>query len=580
MKIHRITLFLMFLTLAACTTGQRPEAELPSPTVRSRSTSTPPPTATTYVTPTIEGSDDVSREGDSLPAAKNTLFSTSGSCSICHTNLMDETGKDVSIDTTWRASMMANSARDPYWLATVREEVELFPELAETIEERCSRCHMPMANYTSTVEESPVSMFGERGYLNPDHDLHTFAMDGVSCALCHQVREDNLGQAISYSGGFYVDDELRSPDRLIFGPYTIDDQQADIMQGASGYRPEQGLHISTSEFCSTCHTLYTPFVDAEGNVAGEFPEQVPYFEWFYSDYRRTRTCQDCHMPDAGGGVKISITSEALRSPFAVHGSVGGNAYMLRLMDRFGDDLGLTASSEDFEDSIARTLSQLQNDTAELTLEEVRQSGSRIFANVVIKNLAGHKFPTAYPSRRAWLRFVVRDANDQIVFESGGYNPDGSITGNANDADPTMVEQHYEAIVQPEQVQIYEAILQDTENDITTDLLKAASYRKDNRLLPSGFEKGAPYEDIAVRGDARPDEDFLGGTDTIQYVVDIGDSPGPFTISVELLYQSIGYRWAENFRDFSAEEVEQFLGYYDQVSNEPVIVSSAEVKIGG
>jgi hypothetical protein len=580
MKIHRVALLLMLLTLAACTADQEAEMELPSPTVRSRPTSTPPPTATTYVTPTAEGSDDFAREGDSLPSEQNNLFSTSGSCSVCHTNLTDESGEDVSIDTNWRASMMANAARDPYWLATVREEMESHPELAETIEEQCSRCHMPMAHLTSTAEGDPVSMFGEGGFLNPDHNLHTFAMDGVSCAVCHQIREDNLGQSSSYSGGFYIDTELRAPDRLIFGPYTIDDRQADIMQGASGYRPEQGLHLSKSDLCATCHTLYTPYVDAAGNVAGEFPEQVPYFEWFYSDYRRTRTCQDCHMPDAGGGVKISITSEALRSPFAVHGSVGGNAYMLELMDTFGDELGLTASSEDFEGSITRTLDLLQNDTADITLEEVRQSGPRIFANVVVENLAGHKFPTAYPSRRAWLRFVVRDANDQIVFESGGFNSDGSIMGNANDEDPTMLEQHYEAIVQPEQVQIYEAILQDTENDVTTDLLKAASYRKDNRLLPAGFEKGAPYEDIAVRGDAREDEDFLGGTDTIQYVVDVGSSQGPFAVTVELLYQSIGYRWVENFRSSDVEEAKQFLGYYDQVPNEPVIISSAEVEVGG
>jgi len=580
MKILGVALLLMMSVLAACTPGQDSEVELPSATLRSRPSSTPPPTATTYVTPTSEGLDEVTRKGDPLPSEQNDLFSTSGSCSICHTNLMDESGDDVSIDTTWRASMMANSARDPYWTASVSNEMELHPELTDAIQEQCSRCHMPMAHFTSTTEDAPISVFGVGGFLNPDHDLHNFAMDGVSCTLCHQIREDNLGAASSYSGGFYIDTELRAPDRLIFGPYTIDDRQADLMQAASGYRPEQGLHISKSELCATCHTLYTTYVDAAGNVAGEFPEQVTYFEWFYSDYRRTQTCQDCHMPDADGGVKISSTSEALRSPFAVHEFVGGNAYMLELMDTFGDELGLTASSEDFESSIARTLDQLQNETVELTLEGVRQSGSRIFADVVIETLVGHKFPTAFPSRRAWLRFVVRDASDQIVFESGGFNSDGSIMGNANDENPSMVEQHYEAIVQPEQVQIYEAILQDTENDITTDLLKAASYRKDNRLLPSGFEKGAPYEDIAVRGEARADIDFLGGTDKVQYVVDVGGSQGPFSVTAELLYQSINYRWVENMRGSDAAEVMQFLGYYDQVPNEPVIISIAEVEVGG
>ncbi len=152
-------------------------------------------------------------------------------------------------------------------------------------------------------------------------------------------------------------------------------------------------------------------------------------------------------------------------------------------------------------------------------------------------------------------------------------------GNDNDADPGEFEQHYLAIVQPKQVQIYEAILVDTENRLTTTLLRAKGYMKDNRLLPSGFEKDAPYEDIAVRGGAREDEDFQGGVDEIQYVVDVGNATGPFTVTAELLYQSIGYRWVENLRSFTALEIERFIRYYDAIPNLPVLIANVTAVAG-
>ncbi len=90
----------------------------------------------------------------------------------------------------------------------------------------------------------------------------------------------------------------------------------------------------------------------------------------------------------------------------------------------------------------------------------------------VENLTGHKLPTAFPSRRAWLHFVVRDRDGRVVFESGAINPDGSIAGNDNDADKTKYEPHYREITSAEQVEIYEDILGDPEGKVTTGLLQA------------------------------------------------------------------------------------------------------------
>jgi len=50
------------------------------------------------------------------------LFTHSDNCVACHNGLSTPAGEDVSIGATWRSTMMANSARDPYWQAGVCRE--------------------------------------------------------------------------------------------------------------------------------------------------------------------------------------------------------------------------------------------------------------------------------------------------------------------------------------------------------------------------------------------------------------------------------------------------------------------------
>src|SRR5215470_15333842 len=74
-------------------------------------------------------------------------FQTSDRCMACHNGLLTPSGEDVSIGYDWRASMMANSSRDPYWLASVRRESIDHPESKADIEDECSDCHMPITRY-------------------------------------------------------------------------------------------------------------------------------------------------------------------------------------------------------------------------------------------------------------------------------------------------------------------------------------------------------------------------------------------------------------------------------------------------
>src|SRR5712692_2602173 len=83
---------------------------------------------------------------------KKELFQTSDRCFACHNGLSTSAGEDISIGFSWRPTMMANSARDPYWQAGVRRESIDHAESKAAIEDECSKCHMPMARYQSKFE--------------------------------------------------------------------------------------------------------------------------------------------------------------------------------------------------------------------------------------------------------------------------------------------------------------------------------------------------------------------------------------------------------------------------------------------
>jgi len=325
-------------------------------------------------------------------------------------------------------------------------------------------------------------------------------------------------------------------------------------------------HIRKSELCATCHTLITTALDSQGKTVGSLPEQMPYKEWLNSDYKTKQTCQDCHMPVIEEPAPITRVFGVARDGVKRHVFVAGNFFMLRMLNRYRDDLDVAALPQELNSAADNTVAFLQAKSARVSIENVQLAGSHLQAAVVVENLTGHKLPTAYPSRRCWLHFMVRDRNDRVIFESGALRADGSIAGNDNDADARRYEPHYTEISSSEQVQIYEDILGGPKGEVTTGLLTAVDYLKDNRLLPHGFDKHTTDRDIAVVGAALDDPDFTDAGDHVRYSVDLGSAQGPFRVEAELWYQPIGYRWANNLKQYGqAAEPRRFNGFYDSMS---------------
>ena len=506
------------------------------------------------------------------PKKNEPQFQTSDRCLACHNSLVDEAGQDVSIGFHWRASIMANSSRDPYWQASARRETIDHPEAQADIQDECSVCHMPITRYEARLRGKTGEIFAHLP-ISTDDAVHRQAADGVSCSVCHQITPDKLGTPESYNGGFVVHGPDADGRHAEYGPFDIKQGLQHIMRTSTqGYRPEEGQQIRKSQLCATCHTLITTARGPGGKPIGALNEQMPYPEWLHSDYRDKQSCQDCHMPEIKGPVQISRVLGENREGARVHAFIGGNFFMLQLLDRYRGELGVSALPAELTENAAATADFLKTRAASVAIENVTSEAGRLRADIVVRNKNGHKLPSAFPSRRAWIHVVVLDRRGQIVFESGALNPDGSITGNDNDADPSRYEPHYSEISSADQVEIYESVLGDENGQVTTGLLKGVRYLKDNRLLPDGFDKRTAGADIAVVGNALTDPAFTGGGDRVRYSAPLGTAIGPFTVEAELWYQPIGYRWANNLKPYdSAAEPKQFNTYFDSMKASTAIV---------
>jgi hypothetical protein len=520
----------------------------------------------------------------------------SDTCARCHSNaegaraMRDEAGAAISPHQLWKSTMMANAARDPLWRAVLSSEIAATPAAKAEIEETCLRCHAPMADEVGLDDHKTGSL---THVLECKSSLGDLARDGVSCTICHTTLPDNLGTEESYSGGFELD-----PERRIFGPHA--GVFTRPMRMMVGFTPTYSSHIKSSELCATCHTLETEALDAEGHAVGStLVEQAPYLEWLNSDFsgqgEATETsCQDCHMPtsDVRGeelatpiarhprGVDFRLLEP--RAPFGRHVLVGGNTLVLGMLRDHAEELGVTAPAAAFDATIAETRAQLGERTARLAIGKLERSGDRLDFAVGVENLTGHKFPSAHPIRRAWLRVVVRDETGTVLFASGRTNEEGRIVDGTGKLLPSEVvggpiEPHHDRITSSTEVATFESKMGDAKGQPTHLLIRGASYLKDDRLLPRGWSASHDEAPRTWPVGCEHDTNFVGGHDRVTYSVDLTDRKITGTLYVEaaLLYQALGGRWAAELLRYDTPEVKRFARFYAQADRTPEVVATAK-----
>lgn len=495
------------------------------------------------------------------------LFTSSEQCGVCHTTapgakaMLSKEGEDISPYGTWQATMMANAFRDPYFRAQIMKETA---SAGEHVQELCLRCHTPMMHHQARIDGKPDPRLA-------DVVGDPFADDGVSCTVCHLMDGSNFGDAASFSGR-----PAFTKERKIFGPY--EKVATRPMQNMVGYTPTHGPHVQKSALCATCHTLFTE------HHGTPFPEQTPYLEWRNSEFSneregadpaKTRTCQQCHMVRSGP-TRIARSPQGFdfripeREDYGMHAFIGGNAFMLDMLAEHREELDVLAEPEQFQRLAAATRKQLAEDTARMTISPLARDGGALTFAIAIENLTGHKFPSGYPARRAWLQVEIA-CGDRVFFASGVAGADGRIQGVADEQRVP----HATTVTRPEQVAIYEMVAADPDGAPTTYLTKMVKRVKDTRLLPRGWRADGPHVADTAPVGVDGDVDFTGGGDTVQFRIDVpADATGPCEVRATLRYQTVPPVWVDALRTVDADEARRFVGWYDAAKKVPETVATA------
>ena len=285
------------------------------------------------------------------------------------------------------------------------------------------------------------------------------------------------------------------------------------------------------------------------------------------------------MPEVAEDVPVTRVLGRARPEVSRHVFRGGNFFMLRMLNRYRNELGVNALPQELELAAQRTVDHLRTSTATIGITGVGLGGGRLEATVTVRNQAGHKFPTAYPSRRAWLRFAVTDRWGDRVFESGALSADGRVVGDDHDTDGASYEPHHTVITSPEEVQVYQGVMLDGAGAVTTGLMSAHRWVKDNRILPDGFDPAHADARVQVLGIAAEDPDFVAGSDRVHYTVPVDSADAPFTVEAELWFQPIGYRWAENLAEYEAAETRRFVRYYREMAEGSALLLARAEAVG-
>lgn len=546
----------------------------------------------------VGGADAVLGPVAAPPSAALNLgaFATSLQCGQCHASgeaaaaLRDAAGRPVGMLDLWRSTMMGSAARDPYWRAVVSAEIARRPAVREAIEHKCMRCHVPMSSAQAALDGVDPPGLDVLAAATPEG---TIARDGVSCTVCHQITTKGLGAEESWSGGFAI-----AADRIAYGPHQ--DFFATPMLNQSSFTPTTGPHIRASALCGTCHTLFTGAMDADGAPTGEvLPEQTPYLEWRNSDFvdegelvgSSAATCQACHVPktDADG---VPLSTRVARRPdgkdfptipdrdIGRHLFVGGNTLVAAMIRDVAALVAPDVPAAAYDATIGAAREQLQQRTATLQMGPATWKDGVLSAEVGVGNLAGHKLPTAYPSRRIFLRLRALDGAGATVASLGEVDGAGRlVVGGAPRSEELAgggTLPHRDTIDAWDQVQVWETVLGDADGAPTFSLLSAGRYLKDDRILPLGWAADGPHADVTAPVGVDGDGDFGPGRDVVTFHLPLATAPAK--VVATLLYQPIAPRHVAELAAVQTDEVAIFLGLWSQADRTPETLATASAVV--
>jgi mono/diheme cytochrome c family protein len=534
-------------------------------------------------------------------------------------------GRNVSEYGEWRWSPMALAGRDPVFYAQLESELEYLgslppnrhpAQLQQLVVDTCTQCHNAMGKRTFAADH-PTQAYSQRFVFDADPARESFhygglARDGISCTVCHRsvATKTPPGHAPL---AYFLDNKINGrfdvgPSDRLYGPFEDKLIVTHQMNEALGSKPRFSAYVKDARLCGSCHTINLPVLDHPLPPPADFGhdvEQNTYVEWinsrFQTEYKPlpgAKSCQDCHMPDAGIGTRIALVQDGTypqssnmanpgdvnaryrKTGFRRHELLGLNAFLLEVFKQNPGVMGvrlsdyMTGTSSDIEAAIANVVTQAQtttNGTATVSVAAHVESG-KLIADVTVSNLTGHRFPSGVGFRRAFLDVEAADASAspaRTFFASGRTNERGLILGSSGEPLPSesfargadgreAYQPHFDRadpITSPDQAQIFEELTRDANGDFTTSFIRRDRVVKDNRLLPAGWRANGPpgvalpahfLEATLPQGRAARDPAFVDGAGhaIVRYEIPLppGVDPAHVRVDATLNYQS----WAPYF----------------------------------
>lgn len=430
-------------------------------------------------------------------------------CTECHAGGTTASGERYMAGDTWSGSMMANSARDPLFLATLTVAEQDSPGLGTV----CLRCHTPTAFVAGRATPGNGSAL----------DALEGDLDGVHCDACHRsiVPTGVMGAPFLANAELYFSDAPADMIPTRYGPRT--DPMTSPRHPSMG-----GAFIRDPRLCGQCHDVVHPAnhrLSIDGRDLGfSLPVQTTYTEWSQSDYARRaspETCQTCHMREITGETLPStrIPGAPARPNQRRHEFVGANEWGLAMLkaafpgERDAEYDALRARTREY----LRTAARL-----EVTSTPTGAAGSTVTLPVRVTNLSGHKLPTGYEDAR--LMWIQVQVGSRVV--SGAYTND-ELVEDAQARIYRFQAGHFEAgrVTRSDFIARHNTVLEDTR-------IPPLGMRPDARTAPIGRDySGGP--DGALRN-----------FDETSFSVQLPTTPGPVPVTVRLMYQTTTKHYVE------------------------------------
>ncbi|HEX3150809.1 MAG TPA: hypothetical protein VHR66_22215 [Gemmataceae bacterium] len=355
--------------------------------------------------------------------------------------------------------------------------------------------------------------------------FNSFTANSDMCGSCHSINLPNIGMT---AAEYPVLTALEK--NPVLKPYQHSIEQATYLEWLnSKFGPgEFGLTAKNNKSFKSCQDCHMPnsFATLDGSIK------------IKNVVSQIASIQDSTYPEAENSARPKDITVPLRRDFKRHELVGLNAFLIEMANQFPDIVG--AQTTDYETSATTgpkqaidnmLLSAQRGDVVTVAPLKPIVQGGNLTTEVALTNQTGHRFPSGVSFRRAFIEFAVLDKDGKVLWISGDTDAVGVVTNGRNGPrlDTEFLEHrtgtnkladyqpHYRVITRQDQVQIYEELIADANNDFTTSFVHRVTHVKDNRLLPQGWVPSFKFAQAADKTGKDPKQgklllEFMQATD--------------------------------------------------------------------